>query len=244
VTESSGTGRCFLVALVLLGLFGFAGPYSTGATFTDAHDALGTVEAADSFQGVGPTADAGGPYTVLEGGNFIQLDGTGSTTQGSATYQWQKLSGPGTLYSTNDPEPFYQSPSNVSSNTSVSVELNVTDSQGWDTDTATITVLDTDGTNDTTPPTISNFDARFTANRQVTVSFDSSEKLYSIRVWLVANNDYQILGTNDFQTSDTQAPYTYTATVSVSSNARRTAYLTKAKDLAGNDGANGQQDST
>lgn len=94
--------------------------------------------------GGGPTADAGGPYTTYEG-ETVQLDGTASTTSTGNIqgYTWELLSGDGTLENANSAEPTYVAPNALSENTSVTVELAVTDNQGnTDTDEATITVYE------------------------------------------------------------------------------------------------------
>jgi len=98
-----------------------------------------------------PTADAGPDRTVDEGGT-IELDGTGSTDDGSInSYSWQFTSGSGTLSDADTATPVYDAPADVDGDQFVTVELTVTDDAGQtDTDTTQVTVRDTDS-----PPTIS-----------------------------------------------------------------------------------------
>lgn len=144
---SSSLGQALLVAILLVGTAGLIGPASTVATFTDTETGTGNVTAAVNFGGgggTGLTADAGGSYAVDEG-NSITLDGSGSTIQRGniRTYEWQILSGPGTLTPTTGAQVTYNAPANVASDTDVTVELTVTDNKGnTDTDRATVTVRD------------------------------------------------------------------------------------------------------
>jgi len=103
--------------------------------------------AATSGSGSGdqpPTADAGGPYAVDEGGSTT-LDGTGSTDDGTVQdYSWTKTSGPGTLTSPNSAQPGYNAPDDVSGDQTVLFELTVTDDAGQtDTASTSLTVRDT-----------------------------------------------------------------------------------------------------
>lgn len=135
--------RLLLVALVV-GSLGIAGPTSTYGRFVDSHAGTGTYAAANDFPttGGGPTADAGGRYEVYEG-NSVQLDGTGSTVTGTAdSYEWQILSGPGSLSGASTVEPTYNAPADVSSDTTVTVELTVTNWDQSDSDQTAITVRD------------------------------------------------------------------------------------------------------
>lgn len=94
--------------------------------------------------GSGPTADAGGPYTTYEG-ESVQLDGTGSasSTGNIKDYTWTLVEGDGSLENAGSAEPTYVAPNDLSENTSVTVELSVTDNQGnTDTDEAAITVYE------------------------------------------------------------------------------------------------------
>lgn len=148
--------RAVLVSAVLVGLVGtFAAPASV-AQFSDAHDGTGQVSAAQYGSGGGGgggavTADAGGPYSVDEGnGNSVTLDASGSSTSkgnlngGQAGYQWTILSGPGSLQQpTNQETVTYTPPNDVNGDTTVTVEVTVTNNKGTtDSDTATITVND------------------------------------------------------------------------------------------------------
>jgi FlaG/FlaF family flagellin (archaellin) len=96
----------------------------------------------------GPTAQIAALSQVAEGFN-ITLDGSGSTDpDGSVdSYEWTIVSGPGTIVEddTATPTAEYQSPSDVSGDQNVTVELTVTDDDGnTDTETFEITVVDTD----------------------------------------------------------------------------------------------------
>lgn len=94
--------------------------------------------------GGGPMADAGGPYTTYEG-ESVQLDGTGSTssTGNIKDYTWNLVDGDGSLENAGSAEPTYVAPNDLSENTTVTVQLTVTDNQGnTDTDEATITVYE------------------------------------------------------------------------------------------------------
>lgn len=92
--------------------------------------------------GGGPTADAGGPYITYEG-DSVQLDGTDSSTSTGniQDYSWELVDEIGTLENADSAEPTYVAPNDLDENTSVTVELTVTDNQGnTGTDEATITV--------------------------------------------------------------------------------------------------------
>ncbi len=105
-----------------------------------------TITVEGSGGGGGPTAEAGGPYTVDEGSS-VTLDGSGSAagTGNIQDYSWKILSGgPGTLTDANSEQATYNAPGNVNSDTDVTVELTVTNNKGdTDTDTTTVTVSDT-----------------------------------------------------------------------------------------------------
>lgn len=102
----------------------------------------------------GPTADAGGPYTVATGGT-TELDGTNSTGK-QLSYSWTITSGPGSLQDASTATPVFDA-SNVSSADRSTVELTVTDNKGnTDTDTSTVDITDS-----SSPPT-----ADFTYTRQ------------------------------------------------------------------------------
>jgi len=139
---------CVFGSLLLVGVVAQGWIMTTGALFVNAHDGQGSVAAASDFGGGGGgsvTADAGGPYTVNES-ETITLDGTGSTTsKGNIdSYSWTITGGNGSLSGANTANPDYQAPSNVDSDTTVTVELTVSNNQGGsDTDTATITINDT-----------------------------------------------------------------------------------------------------
>jgi|GEM_PF-661202 len=97
-----------------------------------------------------PTADAG-PNRAVDEGNTIELDGTGSTDDGSIdSYSWQITSGPGTLSDAATATPDYSAPADVDGDQFVTVELTVTDdAEQTDTDTTQVTVEDT-----SSPPSV------------------------------------------------------------------------------------------
>jgi flagellin-like protein len=107
-----------------------------------------------------PTADAGGPYAVDEGSSTT-LDGTGSSDpDGSvASYSWKIPSDPtggASLSGADTATPTFDAPSDVSSDTDVTVELTVTDDNGsTDTVAATVTVRDVGGGGGNSPPSAS-----------------------------------------------------------------------------------------
>lgn len=151
----------------------------------------------------GPTADAGGPYTVDET-RSVELDGTASTGT-SLTYSWTITDSPGSLDDASTSTPVYNAPS-VQQNTTVTVELTITDNQGQsDTDTATITV-----NNVGSPPTIDTLTITKTGgqNRMFDIQADVSDPDGDLdRVMVTATN-----------TQSTQTDYSNTVTVSGSSD--------------------------
>jgi hypothetical protein len=164
MTAAGRGAKLILIGAIVLGLLGLVGPAASSAEFTDSQVATGSATAVDDFGGGGPRANAGGPYTVDEGETVI-LDGSdSSTSQGNIRdYSWQILDGPGSLSGAGTVDPTYNAPSNVDSDTAVSIELTVTDNKGnSDTDTATITVSDT-GTADT--PAVDSLSVTTTGNK-------------------------------------------------------------------------------
>lgn len=102
---------------------------------------------------------------------------------------------------------------------------------------------------DTIAPTISNFQATNPQSKDIQVSFDSDEELAQINVTISKESQGQgqggssreaVLDETDFSTSDTSAPYTYTATYANNKGGTFTATLNRAEDSSGNDGASGQ----
>jgi hypothetical protein len=129
----------------------------TGATTTEKE----TVTVGSGGSNTDPTADAGpasgGAYAVDEG-DSVSVTGDGSSDpDGSiAGYRWRIVTDPtggASLSNENTEVATFQAPS-VSSDTDVTVELNVTDNDGAsDTDQATVTVRDTSNS-DTTDPSV------------------------------------------------------------------------------------------
>lgn len=91
---------------------------------------------------------------------------------------------------------------------------------------------------DTATPTISNFDLRNPDGRNLTVAFDSDERLGSFTVAVSGAESFNSTSA-DFSRNGT----TYTATYDVGSDGNYTATLVDASDEAGNDATTGQTDS-
>jgi large repetitive protein len=91
---------------------------------------------------------------------------------------------------------------------------------------------------DTTVPTVSNFDLRNPDGRNLTVAFDSDERLGSFTVALSGAESFNS-SLADFSRNGT----TYAATYRVGSDGNYTATLVDASDKAGNRAATGQTDS-
>jgi len=113
-------------------------------TITDDDGATDTDTATVDIQDVNepPNADAGGPYTVDEGSS-VGLDASGSSDpDGSiADTDWTVVDGPGSVSGST-----YEAPDDVDQDVEATVEVTVTDDDGaTDTDTAIITIEDTDG---------------------------------------------------------------------------------------------------
>lgn len=127
---------------------------SSGFSFETTRET--TAEAGNS--GNGTVADAGGPYSVKEA-NSIELDGAQSTGN-NLSYSWSIIDGDGSLDDELTSTPIYTAPS-VQNDTSVTVELTVTDNQGQtDTDTVTISVRKTGS-----PPNIDSLTITTTGNQ-------------------------------------------------------------------------------
>ena len=102
---------------------------------TDTGTATVTVESSTPV-----TADAGLGQNV-DAGSSVQLDGTGSSGDGSLTYSWMQTAGPGvSLTDADTATPTFTAP-DVSSETTLAFELTVTDGAGGsDADTVQVTV--------------------------------------------------------------------------------------------------------
>jgi subtilisin family serine protease len=104
---------------------------------------------------ISPTADAGDAQTVEEG-EAVTLNGTGSShPEGeSLTYSWAQTSGPDlSLTDTDTATPEFTAPE-VNNPTDLTFELTVDDGQATDTDTTTVSVVDSEG--ESSPPTVGN----------------------------------------------------------------------------------------
>ncbi len=150
----------------------------------------------------------------------------------------------------------------VSNQTVGTVDPNsgVTDSAGTDTTTLNVTENGTVNTyvnsgssgdrieftvkniidKDTTPPTISSYQATNPSGTTVEVSFDSDEQLSNIDVGVT--NDTYSANITSFTEVDNGGTYTYTGSVDVGGTGQYTAVLNTAEDTAGNDGASGESD--
>jgi len=180
-----------------------------------------------------PTADANGPYSVTED-ESISLDSSGSTdSDGSIeSTSWTITSGPGEVV-----DRTYQAPSNVDSETTATVNLTVTDSEGAsDNDTAEVTISPADG------PSISEFTATNLSGKTIRIQFKSSEQLADIDVTVTKGSTSvtQLTETN-FSESGSD-PSAYEGTYTVSDSGMYEATLTVAEDADGNDGAASQSD--
>lgn len=99
-----------------------------------------------------PIADAGTALTVAEG-NTTELDGSNSYDPDgdSLSYSWTQTGGPAvTLHDAQTPNPRFTAPS-VDANTTLTFELTVSDGKATDSDTVTVSVINTtDDETDTT----------------------------------------------------------------------------------------------
>lgn len=149
--------RYLLAVVLVIGVTGNVIGPQTVAEFSDSHDGEGTFAAVSNFNsGGGPggggggaqlVADAGGPYTVDEGAS-VELDPWDSTaTRGIQSASWTITSGSGEintyffgLYTE------YAAADAIDGDAQVIIELTITDRSGrTDTDSATVTVRDVDG---------------------------------------------------------------------------------------------------
>jgi PKD repeat protein len=92
---------------------------------------------------------------------------------------------------------------------------------------------------DTTPPAISNYSVSNPSERNVTVTFETDERLDDINISVDGPASGSILRSSLNQTVD-GSTYTYTGTFTVSESGNYTATLVTAADSHGNDGASGQ----
>lgn len=132
-----------------------------GATASD--DA--TITIVDDNQA--PTADAGGPYSVSEA-RSVELDSSGSSDPDGTiqSRSWTVISGQGSVNNG-----IYQAPTEISSDTEVTVQLTVTDDDGASTtDTAVVSV-----TPGNAAPTANNVSLSTTEDSAVSGTFDASD---------------------------------------------------------------------
>jgi len=92
---------------------------------------------------------------------------------------------------------------------------------------------------DTTAPTISSLSITNPVDRDLTISFESTESLSTGEVRLTGAEE-STLSLSDFSESVSDGTYTYEATYEANSDGDYTATLDEAADGSGNDGANGQ----
>ncbi|MFC7202410.1 PKD domain-containing protein [Haloferax namakaokahaiae] len=142
-SDSNGDGVFSTVATV-----GSTGSVVIRVSSTSAADTLNLTVVDTPGGNAPPTADTGGPYTT-SAGSSIELDGTGSSdSDGTITdYNWTITNDPtgdASLSNSDSATPMFDAPETVSEDTSITVELTVTDDGGsTDTETTTITVTDT-----------------------------------------------------------------------------------------------------
>lgn len=133
---------------LIIGLVGEQASPSVGAPSFFIDDQFGTATIQSEDTNTPPTADAGGPYSVNEGGSVV-LDGSDSTdgeqTATSLTYEWD-LDNNGSFETPGISPPF--SAAGLDGPSSKTVFLRVTDDGALsDTDTATVNI-------DNVPPTV------------------------------------------------------------------------------------------
>jgi uncharacterized delta-60 repeat protein len=171
---------------------------------------------------VPPTADAGGPYTVPEGGS-VQLDASHSKAgQGTLTYLWD-LNGNGIFGEAGEtgPSPTF-SAANLDGPTQVTVYLQVTNSAGLtDTTSTVVSVTNVAPTVDTGPDLSLNEGDTVTLHSTVTDPGPHDTFTYAWTVRDAANN---VVATGsqaslDFTPADNG---TYTATLVVTDHAGAT----------------------
>jgi len=179
---------------------------ATSGTFS--FEATRETTAQTGNSGSGPTADAGGPYTVDET-NSIELDGTGSTGS-SLSYSWAITDGGGSLDDATTSTPIYNAPP-VEKDTTVTAELTVTDNKGQtDTETVTISVTDTGQPDPGALPTVDTLTVTKTGNKNQTfaVQADVSD----------SDGDLQEVVVTATWTQNSSQEYTNTIPVSGSSD--------------------------
>ena len=115
---------------------------TVGLRVTDKDGDSHTATAALTVQNVAPTADAGGPYTVAEGGSVV-LSGSATDPAGALdplTYEWD-FDGDGQYDDASGVSPTF-SAATLDGPTTATVGLRVSDGDGGsDTDTVEVTVL-------------------------------------------------------------------------------------------------------
>jgi len=101
----------------------------------------------------------------------------------------------------------------------------------------------TNSTEDTTPPRIDAFSIADPSSQSLRVSFDSSERLSTIRV-RITGQESTTLSESDFTVTEAGSEnYTYEATFEIDGEGTFTAILDQASDNSGNNGAGGQSKS-
>jgi hypothetical protein len=94
---------------------------------------------------------------------------------------------------------------------------------------------------DTTSPRIDAFSIAAPSSQSLRISFDSSERLSTIRV-RITGQESTTLSESDFTVTETGSEnYTYEATFTINSEGTFTAKLNRASDSSGNNGAVGQE---
>jgi uncharacterized delta-60 repeat protein len=176
----------------------------------------------DGVVNIPPTANAGGPYTVAEGGS-VQLNGSGSTPgTGTLTYAWD-LNGNGIFGEAGETgvNPTF-SAANLDGPSQVTVYLRVTNSAGLsDTTSAVINVTNVAPTVNVGPNLTVNEGSLVTLHSTVTDPGTHDTFTYAWTVRNVANN---IVATGNQSTLNFTPPDngTYTATLVVTDHAGAT----------------------
>jgi hypothetical protein len=137
-----------------------------------------------------PTARAGGPYSVGEGGSVTLDDSSSTDSDGSiASTSWKIISGDGSVSGGT-----YSAPDDITSDSSATAELTVEDDdQATDTDTASIAISD-----DNQPPT-ADAGGSYSVSEGNSVNLDASgsndpDGSIQSRSWAVTNGPGTISG--------------------------------------------------
>lgn len=106
---------------------------------------------------------------------------------------------------------------------------------------ATASINTEEQSSDTTPPSISAFSIANPSEREIRMSFDSTEELASIRVDISGPESTTLAAADFNQSTAADEGATYQATYQAETEGDYTATLVEATDSAGNDGASGAE---